>query len=59
MGFAFVDVLGLRGVLLMALNADRPLLVATISLPEDRRGKDYSDYDFRTERFLLKFCIWR
>lgn len=58
-GFAFVDVFGSRGALLMALTAGRPLLVATISLPDDRRGEDYSDYDFRTERFLLKFCIWR
>jgi len=39
--------------------AGRPLLIATISPPGDWRGKDYSDYDFGTERFLLKFCIWR
>jgi hypothetical protein len=34
-----------------------PVLIATIALPEDRRGKDYCDYDFQTERFFLKSSI--
>jgi hypothetical protein len=34
-----------------------PVFITTIALPEDRRGKDYCDYDFQTERFFLKSSI--
>jgi hypothetical protein len=34
-----------------------PILIATISLPGDWRGKHYSDSDFQTERFFLKSSI--